>query len=134
MKAIIEMPMGTTMKYEMGPDGHLHLDRPSRMAVPYSYGFIPGTLAQDGDPLDVFVLSHEPLVPGCYVDIEPIFMYVCDDNGEGDDKVVARIKGDEQSYPVEIVAIYLSNYKDGFTIKGVVEGNEMNQLIEATRI
>ena len=59
------------------------------MHYPANYGFVPRTLWEDGDPLDVLVLGDEPLVPGCIVEARPIGVLDMIDGGEGDAKVLA---------------------------------------------
>jgi len=59
------------------------------MHYPANYGFVPQTLWEDGDPLDVLVLGDEPLVPGCIVEARPIGILDMIDGGEGDAKVLA---------------------------------------------
>ncbi|WP_149454531.1 inorganic diphosphatase [Pasteuria penetrans] len=68
--AFIEIPTGSQNKYEYQPeDGTLRLDRVlhSPMHYPAEYGFIPGTLAEDGDPLDILVMVTSPTFPGCQI-------------------------------------------------------------------
>jgi inorganic pyrophosphatase len=60
----------------------------SSMMYPADYGFIPETLALDGDPLDVLVLVNEPTFPGCVMEVKPIcFFHMADDKGQ-DEKVI----------------------------------------------
>jgi inorganic pyrophosphatase len=70
LNAVIETPKGSRVKYAYDPDsGFLKLDRalPEGMVFPFNFGFIPGTKAEDGDPLDILILNEEPLFPGCLV-------------------------------------------------------------------
>jgi inorganic pyrophosphatase len=67
---VIETPKGSRIKYAYDFDtGFLKLDRalPEGIVFPFNFGFIPGTKAEDGDPLDILVLNEEPLIPGCLV-------------------------------------------------------------------
>ena len=69
VEAIVEIPRGSRNKYEMDHEtGAIWLDRMLFTATQYplDYGFIPHTLAEDGDPLDVLVLLDEPTFPGCH--------------------------------------------------------------------
>jgi inorganic pyrophosphatase len=69
---VIEVPRGSRNKYEFDHARHvLHLDRRlfSATVYPADYGFIPETLAEDGDPLDALVLLEEPVFPGCSVSV-----------------------------------------------------------------
>ena len=89
---IIEIPMLSRVKYELDKEtGLIKYDRVlySPMHYPANYGFVPQTLWDDGDPLDVLVLGHEPLIPGCMVEARPIGVLDMVDGGEGDAKVLA---------------------------------------------
>lgn len=92
LNVIIEIPSGSRVKYEVDKDtGLIMYDRVlySPMHYPANYGFVPQTLWEDGDPLDVLVLGAEPLVPGCLVKVRPIGVLDMIDGGEGDAKVLA---------------------------------------------
>ncbi len=92
LNVIIEIPMLSRVKYELDKDtGMIKYDRVlySPMHYPANYGFVPQTLWDDGDPLDVLVLGAEPLVPGCLVEARPIGVLDMEDGGEGDAKVLA---------------------------------------------
>jgi inorganic pyrophosphatase len=90
--AVIEIPRGSHLKYEVDkPTGLLRLDRVLYSAVHYpaNYGFIPRTLGDDGDPLDVLVLMQEPVAPLTIMRGRPIGgLRMVDEHG-GDDKIVA---------------------------------------------
>jgi inorganic pyrophosphatase len=91
VRAIIEIPGGSRNKYELDKEsGLLRLDRVLYSAVHYpaDYGFIPGTLAEDDDPLDVLVLLKEPTFPGCEVDIRPLGILHMLDRGVPDEKIL----------------------------------------------
>ena len=90
--ALVEIPAGSTTKYEMDPrTGHLLVDRFQSMPVVYpaNYGTLPSTLAGDNDPLDVLVYTREPVVPGALILVRPIGILKMLDGGEQDDKLVA---------------------------------------------
>jgi inorganic pyrophosphatase len=92
VNAIIEIPKGSNAKYEMDKaTGLLRLDRVlySAMFYPANYGFIPQTLGEDHDPLDILVLSQIDLVPLCIVEARVIGVMRMLDQGEGDDKIIA---------------------------------------------
>jgi adenylate kinase family enzyme len=79
---VIEVPRGSRNKYEFDHARHvLHLDRRlfSATVYPADYGFIPETLAEDGDPLDALVLLEEPVFPGCWVSARPIGIFWMED-------------------------------------------------------
>ena len=90
--AVIEIPKGSRCKYEL--DKHTGLVRLDRVLYtsthyPASYGFIPRTFADDGDPLDVLVLCNEPIQPLTLVRVYPIGVMRMLDDGHIDDKIIA---------------------------------------------
>jgi inorganic pyrophosphatase len=90
--AIIEIPKGSTNKYELDKEtGLLRLDRVLYSAVyyPADYGFIPRTFCDDGDPLDVLVLGQEPVFPLTIVEARAIGVMRMRDEKGMDDKIVA---------------------------------------------
>ncbi len=90
--AVIEIPKGGKQKYEMDKStGMLKLDRILNTSTHYpaNYGFLPRTLADDGDPLDVLVLCTEPLQPMCLVECYPIGVFSMTDDEELDEKIIA---------------------------------------------
>ena len=103
VRAVVEIPGGSKNKYELDkPSGGLKLDRVLNSAVHYpaDYGFIPGTLGEDGDPLDVLVLLTEPTFPGCQMDVRPLGMLQLTDRKQGDEKILAVLLEDplEEEY------------------------------------
>jgi len=90
--AVIEIPMGSSVKYELDKKtGMLRLDRVLYSAVyyPANYGFIPQTLAEDDDPLDVLVLSQEAVAPLTLVRARAIGLMTMIDTGRKDHKILA---------------------------------------------
>ncbi|MBI2031803.1 MAG: inorganic diphosphatase [Candidatus Levybacteria bacterium] len=88
----IEIPQGVSVKYELDKDsGFIFVDRFlfTEMNYPFNYGFIPNTLADDGDPVDVLVLSSKPVVPGVVIACRPIGMLEMEDEAGIDNKIVA---------------------------------------------
>jgi inorganic pyrophosphatase len=83
---VIEIPRGSRNKYEIDHEGgRVFLDRRLFTATTYpaDYGFVPDTLAEDGDPLDALVLLEDPTFPGCVVEARPIgVLYMRDEAGE----------------------------------------------------
>lgn len=97
VQAIIEIPQGSKAKYELDKaSGMLRLDRVlfSSLNYPHNYGFIPQTLGEDNDPLDIIVLSQIDVNPMCIVDAKVIGVLRMVDNGEGDDKIIAVAQND----------------------------------------
>jgi inorganic pyrophosphatase len=94
---IIEIPKNSRAKYELDKQsGMLILDRVLYSAVyyPANYGFIPQTYCDDGDPLDILVISHVEIVPMCLVDAKVIGVMRMLDQGEADDKIIAVAAND----------------------------------------
>lgn len=92
LDVIIEIAQGSSVKYEMDKStGLLKVDRfvHSAMVYPFNYGFVPGTLADDGDPLDVAVLSAHPVQPGSILPARPIGMLDMEDESGVDTKILA---------------------------------------------
>lgn len=92
LNVIVEIPKGSNNKYEVDKEtGLIKLDRAnySSAAFPYDYGFVPQTLWDDGDPLDVILLTTFPLNPGILVAARPVAVIDMVDDGESDYKVIA---------------------------------------------
>ncbi len=92
VNAVIEIPTNTRNKYELDKDyGIFRLDRVLASAVHYpgDYGFFPRTLGDDGDPLDVLVITTIPVFTGCLVECRPIGLFHLIDRGKADEKVLA---------------------------------------------
>ncbi len=92
INVIIEIPKGSANKYEVDKEtGLIKLDRANYSSAPYpfDYGFAPQTLWDDGDPLDVVVLTTFPLHPGILVAVRPVAVIDMVDNGESDYKIIA---------------------------------------------
>ena len=100
VNTIIELNSNTINKYELITEtGHLKLDRVgySSLAYPFAYGCIPRTWDEDGDPLDIEIVSvTEPLIPGSVVEARIIGVMKFDDGGEVDDKVIAVLSDDKR--------------------------------------
>ncbi|MCU0394136.1 MAG: inorganic diphosphatase [Thermoflexibacter sp.] len=97
VQSIIEIPKGSRAKYELDKEsGLLRLDRVlySSVYYPANYGFIPRTYCDDGDPLDILVMSLINLEPLCIVDAKVIGVMRMLDNGEADDKIIAVANSD----------------------------------------
>ncbi len=97
INGIIEIPKGNRAKYELDKhSGMLILDRVlySSVYYPANYGFIPQTLGEDHDPLDILVLSQIDIQPLCIVPAKIIGVMRMLDNGEADDKLIAVAFGD----------------------------------------
>ncbi len=90
--AVIEIPQGSNVKYEVDKEsGAVFVDRFlfTPMFYPANYGFVPNTLADDGDPIDVLVISRQPVVPGSVIRCRPIGVLVMEDESGKDEKIIA---------------------------------------------
>src|SRR2546425_7624100 len=122
---VIEIPMGSSVKYELDKQtGLLRLDRVLYSAVyyPANYGFIPQTLAEDDDPLDVLVLCQEPVAPLTLVYARSIGLMTMVDSGKRDHKILAvavndpeydgfREAGELAPHPVTMLRRVFHDYK-----------------------
>jgi inorganic pyrophosphatase len=91
LDVVIEIPRGSRNKYEYDHEKHvIRLDRRLFTATVYpaDYGFVPDTLAEDGDPADVLVLLEEPTFPGCYVEVRVVGVFWMDDEKGPDAKIL----------------------------------------------
>lgn len=93
VNVIIEVAIGgEPIKYEMDKAaGTLVVDRflHTPMRYPGNYGFVPHTLSEDGDPIDVLVANTRPIVPGAVINVRPIGVLKMTDNAGGDEKIIA---------------------------------------------
>ena len=105
VNVIIEVPLGgEPVKYEVDKDsGAMFVDRflHTAMRYPTNYGFVPHTLADDGDPVDVMVAARTPVVPGAVVRARPIGVLIMEDEAGMDEKILA--------VPVDALHPYYSN-------------------------
>ena len=88
---VVEVPKGSRNKYEMDHEtGRIRLDRELFTATryPVDYGYVPDTMADDGDPLDVLVLLGEPTFPGCEIVVRPIGVFWMHDEKGRDAKIL----------------------------------------------
>ncbi len=146
VNALIEISKGSRCKYEIDKTtGLLKLDRVvySSFHYPLNYGFIPQTLGEDNDPLDILVLCSESIVPLCLVEVTIIGNMQMIDNGEKDDKIIAvathdpavnHVKEMENLSPhfLEVVKNFFEQYK--VLEKKVVEIDEFQDRQTAYNI
>ena len=125
MNVIIEIPKNSKNKYEIDKEtGMIALDRVMHTAqdYPFDYGFVPQTLFDDGDALDVVVLTTYPLAPGILVRCRPVAIMGMLDSGEQDDKVIAvpvddprfdevQDKADVNKHTLKEIEHFFSTYK-----------------------
>lgn len=92
VNVVIEIPQGSSIKYEVDEEtGLVFVDRVlyTAMHYPFNYGFIPCTLEEDGDPVDVLVVTQEPLHPGVVIEAKPIGLLEMEDEEGVDAKIIA---------------------------------------------
>ncbi len=92
VKAIIEVPYGSNVKYELDKEsGMIEVDRVmySAMFYPANYGFVPNTLSDDGDPADILVISEYSLYPGSFIKCRLIGVLMMEDESGIDEKLIA---------------------------------------------
>jgi inorganic pyrophosphatase len=88
---VVEIPKGTRNKYEYDEElGGIKFDRllMSAATYPTDYGYLRGTLGQDGDPLDALVCLYEPTFPGCLIPVKPLGLFEMSDEKGVDDKII----------------------------------------------
>ncbi len=126
VNVLIEIPAGSKNKYEFDKDlNAFALDRVLYASVqyPYDYGFIPNTLADDGDPLDGMVIMDQPTFPGCVIAARPIGILGMIDSGDSDEKLLcvpdqdpryAKVTSlkDIASHRLEEIAEFFRTYKN----------------------
>lgn len=129
VNVVIEVPLGgEPIKYEIDKrSGAMFVDRFLYTATRYpcNYGFIPGTLSNDGDPVDVMVYGNRPLVPGAVVGARPVGVLLMEDEAGLDEKILAvpsarltRYYSKIQSYTdlpdilIERISHFFEHYKD----------------------
>lgn len=126
INVLIEIPAGSKNKYEFDKElNAFALDRVlySSVHYPYDYGFVPNTLADDGDPLDGMVMIDQPTFPGCVIKARPIGMLEMIDGGDRDEKILCvaaddpRYSGvkslaDVPSHRLDEIAEFFKTYKN----------------------
>jgi len=146
--AVIEIEEGSKVKYELDKEtGMLIVDRilSTSMLYPANYGFIPKTLSEDNDPLDVLVLCREKILPLSLVECIPIAVLKMIDDGQNDEKIIAVAKGDKalnkircmkeiQEHIFKEMVHFFSYYKTlenkKTEVLGVEDENSAKQIIE----
>jgi inorganic pyrophosphatase len=126
LNVLIEIPAGSKNKYEFDKDMNAFaLDRVLYASVvyPFDYGFIPNTLADDGDPLDGLVIMDQPTFPGCVIAARPVGMMEMIDGGDRDEKILcvpdkdpryAHVKSlkDIPQHRLDEIAEFFQTYKN----------------------
>jgi inorganic pyrophosphatase len=148
---VVEIPKGGRNKYEYDPMlGGIKFDRllMSAATYPTDYGYLRGTLGQDGDPLDALVCLYEPTFPGCLIPVKPLGMFKMRDAKGVDDKIICVPLHDPywnryealEDLPLLLrqeIEQFFSIYKDlegeTVTIEGWASVEEASREIEAAR-
>jgi inorganic pyrophosphatase len=135
VRMVVEIPKGSSNKYEYDRElCAFRLDRVlySPVHYPGDYGFIPGTLASDGDPMDVLVLVEDPTFSGCVVEVRPIGVLNMVDQKQNDQKVIAVRNRDpiyEQVHSLDQIYPHLRRaIEHFFNIYKELEGRETSTL------
>jgi inorganic pyrophosphatase len=128
---LVEIPKGSRNKYEIDHEtGRIFLDRMLFTATRYpaDYGYIPETYADDGDALDALALVSEPTFPGCWVKIRPVGLFLMEDQGKEDMKILGVPLGDpvwrEAEELTDIPPHLLLELEHFFTIYKDLEGKK----------
>lgn len=138
IRTVVEIPRGSLNKYEVDKEtGLIALDRVAHtgQAFPFDYAFVPQTLWDDGDALDVIIFATEPFFPGILVDVRPVGIMHMIDSGEGDDKILAVPVGDPRwkhvndladlnQHQLKVVQHFYENYKKLQNKEVVISGFE----------
>ena len=131
VRMIVEIPKNSSNKYEYDKElGVFRLDRTlySPMHYPGDYGFIPGTLAEDSDPLDVLVSADEATFPGCMLEVRPVGLLAMTDEHGPDTKILAvpdRNPRYDQIHTIDqIFSHVLTEIEHFFTIYKELEGKK----------
>ena len=153
LNAIIEVPQGSDpVKYEIDKaSGAMFVDRflHTAMHYPCNYGFVPHTLAADGDPVDIMVVTNTPVVPGAVVRVRPIGVLIMEDEAGQDEKILSVPVDRLHPYYAQIssyrnlpeillsqIAHFFAHYKDlepdkWVEVKRWGEADEACRMIEA---
>jgi inorganic pyrophosphatase len=143
LRIVIETPKGSQNKYDYDPDCdclELGTVLPEGMRFPHDFGFIPSTLGDDGDPVDVLVLMDAPVVPGCVIQARPIGAIEAKQKAKGEDWIRndrliavavhsqthdnAKSLGDLRPHLVEEIKEFFVNYNE-------LRGRKFKPLAEA---
>jgi len=135
VSAVVEIPMDSGNKYEYDKrldvfrlDRNLH----SPVHYPGDYGFIPQTLARDGDPLDILILGDSPTFPGCVFKARPVGLFEMLDHGVPDEKVIAFAVGNPRADSIQnytdVMPHILREVAHFFSIYKSLEGKKTEVL------
>jgi inorganic pyrophosphatase len=133
--AVVEIPLDSVNKYEYDKKLHVfRLDRNLHSPVHYpgEYGFIPQTLAQDGDPLDILILGDSPTFPGCVFKARPVGLFEMLDQGIPDEKILAFATGNPRAKEIynytDVMPHILREVEHFFSVYKKLEGKQTEVL------
>lgn len=150
-ECIIEIPKNSYIKYEM-EDGQLCVDRilTTPMPFPFNYGYIPKTLGEDGDPLDVVLISDFSLVPGCKAKIKIIGVLDMEDEKGVDEKIIGTIESEKRyenindinqldKQTLHDIKYFFTHYKDNelnkfSKVKEFYDKDHANNIIKRSKL
>jgi inorganic pyrophosphatase len=133
IEVVVEVPKGSRNKYEMDHASRvIRLDRDLSAAVRYptDYGFVRGTLSEDGDPLDALVVLEEPTFPGCHITCRPLGLFQMKDEKGPDLKVLAVPMWDERTELSQIPVFLLTGIRHFFDVYKDVEPGKFTEVGE----
>ena len=132
INVIIEIQKGSKNKYELDKEsGLIMLDRVMHTGqdYPFDYGFIPNTLCEDGDPLDVVLYTTYPLMPGILLEARPVGVIKMIDGGEADDKILAVAVNDPRLKEMVNLATFPAHF-----VKEVKHFMETYKMIQGKEV
>jgi inorganic pyrophosphatase len=132
----VEIPKGSRNKYEFDHEHRvMRLDRRlfSATTYPADYGYVPDTLAEDGDPLDALVLLDDPTFPGCWIRARPLGVFFMEDEKGRDAKIICVVAGDPLWDSVEGIEQLPSTLREEirhfFDVYKMLEPNKVSSTI-----
>jgi inorganic pyrophosphatase len=133
---VVEIPKGSRNKYEFDHEAHvIRLDRRlfSATTYPADYGFVPDTLAEDGDPLDALVIVEDATFPGCWLRARPLGVFYMEDERGRDAKIICVLDGDplwdEVAALEELPDQLLSEIKHFFDVYKMLEPGKKSSTL-----
>lgn len=150
-ECIIEIPKNSFIKYEM-ENNQLCVDRilTTPMPFPFNYGYIPKTLGEDGDPLDIVILSEHSLVPGCRLKAKIIGVLDMEDEKGVDEKIIGTINSERKfenindinqldKQTLHDIKYFFKHYKDNepnkfSKVKNFYDKDHANNIIKRSKL
>ena len=114
---INEIPLNSNLKYEI-KDGRVFVDRVLKDKIPFNYGFMPNTLWDDGDPLDVVLFSNHEIISNSKLIVKAFGVLKMQDNGFNDNKLLACISKTDIGFCLAKAYDWFTTYKYGINLEG----------------